>query len=180
MTFISRRNTRNSGADDLESVECVHVGIQRARSHPAIQGDSKTGTILGDEVLAVILARCGGGARAAACPRRCGWLPEPPKTLGNAFRTLRILFLSNVTNADRKRLRSSHRLLPSERNCRQGLRLQQTLRLPTDSWSQRLPRNFQMQVLFHFAIPRFVNPQLRSSIRGPEVFVIETATTRYC
>ena len=30
-------------ADDLESLECVYISIQRARSHPTVQGDRKAG-----------------------------------------------------------------------------------------------------------------------------------------
>jgi hypothetical protein len=42
--------------------------VQGTRTHSAIQSDSKTGRILGDEVLAVILARRDGSGRAAALP----------------------------------------------------------------------------------------------------------------
>ncbi|MGA9392946.1 MAG: hypothetical protein WBV69_21125 [Candidatus Sulfotelmatobacter sp.] len=42
-------------ANDLESVQCIHVGIQGTGSHPAIQGDSETGRVSGDSILTVVL-----------------------------------------------------------------------------------------------------------------------------
>src|SRR5882762_1604122 len=43
-------------ANDLESFQCVHVGIQGTRSRSTIQGDSEAGRILGIPILAVVLA----------------------------------------------------------------------------------------------------------------------------
>jgi hypothetical protein len=42
--------------NDLESFQCVHVGIQGTRPDPAVQGDREAGRIPGDPVLAVVLA----------------------------------------------------------------------------------------------------------------------------
>jgi len=46
--------------DNLEPFQCVHIGVQGTRSHPAIQGDSQAGSIPGGPVLTVALD-CGGG-----------------------------------------------------------------------------------------------------------------------
>jgi hypothetical protein len=43
-------------ADDLESLQRVHLCIQGTGSHSAIQGGSKTGRVPGNPVLAVVLA----------------------------------------------------------------------------------------------------------------------------
>ena len=43
-------------ADDLESVECVHIRIQRTGSHSTIQGYRETGGFPRSAVLAVALA----------------------------------------------------------------------------------------------------------------------------
>jgi len=41
--------------DNLEPFQCVHIGVQGTRSHPAIQGDSQAGSIPGGPVLTVAL-----------------------------------------------------------------------------------------------------------------------------
>src|ERR1700756_5498766 len=43
-------------SDDLESLECLYIGVQGTRSHPAIQGDGEIGRISGGPVLTVVLA----------------------------------------------------------------------------------------------------------------------------
>jgi hypothetical protein len=51
--------------DDLESLECVHVGIQGTGSHPAIQGNGEVGRFPGDSILTIVLA---SGAVSAGRP----------------------------------------------------------------------------------------------------------------
>jgi len=52
-------------ADDLESLECVYICLQRARPHPTIQGDGQAGRVPGSPVLPVVLVH-GGGCRPTA------------------------------------------------------------------------------------------------------------------
>jgi hypothetical protein len=51
--------------NDLESVQCFYIGIQRAGSDPAVEGDSPGGRIPGRPVLTIVLA---GGAVSARPP----------------------------------------------------------------------------------------------------------------
>jgi len=53
-------------ADDLESLQCVHIGVQGTGSHRAIQGDSQAGRIPGNPLLTIVLAVRGGTGRAAS------------------------------------------------------------------------------------------------------------------
>ena len=48
-------------SDDLESVECVYVGIQGTGANPSIQGDCKVGRIPGSAVFPIVLALRGAG-----------------------------------------------------------------------------------------------------------------------
>src|SRR6266478_4235791 len=61
-------------ADDLESLECVYVGVQRTRSYSPIQGNSQVGRIPGNTVLSVVLARMGCRPAMPSLPGR------PPKS----------------------------------------------------------------------------------------------------
>ncbi len=51
-------------ANDLESFECVHLGIQGTGAHSAVQGYGKAGRVLGTAVLTIVLG--------------CGWSGRPP------------------------------------------------------------------------------------------------------
>ena len=53
-------------ANDLESLQCVHFGVQETGSHLAIQGDGEAGRISGGPVLTVVLTR--GPLRSAPAP----------------------------------------------------------------------------------------------------------------
>jgi hypothetical protein len=54
----------------LESVECVHVGVQRIGPHPSIQGDGQAGRVSAGAVLAVVLTYGGLGRRIFPSFRR--------------------------------------------------------------------------------------------------------------
>src|ERR1700733_5679987 len=51
--------------NDLESLECIHIGVLGTRSHSATQSDSEAGRVLGGWVLASCLRKHGGASRTA-------------------------------------------------------------------------------------------------------------------
>ena len=52
-------------ADNLESLECVHFGIQRTGPHSPVQGDSQARRVPGGSILPVVLTAWGGtGSRS--------------------------------------------------------------------------------------------------------------------
>jgi hypothetical protein len=53
---LSRTEVRGtSAANDLESIECVHLGLQGTGPHPTVQIDSQPRRIPGIAVLAIVL-----------------------------------------------------------------------------------------------------------------------------
>src|SRR5712691_6229884 len=65
-TCTSSRNTRSSGQDDLESLQCVYLGLQGTRAYPAVQGHGETGRLPGSPVLTIVLGQ--GAVRLATAP----------------------------------------------------------------------------------------------------------------
>ena len=56
---------------DLESPQCIHIGIQATGSHPTVQSDSQAGRIPGSPVLTVVLIflqRCWSASKLLRCP----------------------------------------------------------------------------------------------------------------
>ncbi len=52
-------------ADNLESLECVHFGIQRTGPHSPVQGDSQARRVPGGSIVPVVLTAWGGtGSRS--------------------------------------------------------------------------------------------------------------------
>lgn len=69
-------------ANNLESVECFHLDVQRTRTDSAIQGHGETGRVPAGSVLAIFLTKHGGAGRAASSPR--DWHPSGRRTWGMA------------------------------------------------------------------------------------------------
>jgi hypothetical protein len=59
MTLLRAEVRGIPAANDLESLERVHVGLQVTGTDPAIQGDGEARRIPGRPVLAIVLARGG-------------------------------------------------------------------------------------------------------------------------
>ena len=61
MTSTSSQVREILTTNDLESLERIHFGIQRTRSHSTVQGNCTAGRIPGKAVLPVVLVREGAG-----------------------------------------------------------------------------------------------------------------------
>src|SRR5260370_2891387 len=93
MTLLRAEVRGIPAANDLESLQCVHVGIQGTRSRPTIQGHCKARRIPGSQVLTVVLVRRGGVGRPALFPARnwnllcLGGIQAPPPALHHRLYT---------------------------------------------------------------------------------------------
>jgi hypothetical protein len=55
-SLLRAKVRRIPAANDLESLQCVHICIQKTRSDPTVQGHCEAGRIPGGPVLTIVLA----------------------------------------------------------------------------------------------------------------------------